>query len=48
VNRQETAFAKFRPKEPHWYLAQLGSEPAARGRGAGGAPVCWAMWREPR
>ncbi|HEX3816114.1 MAG TPA: GNAT family N-acetyltransferase [Mycobacteriales bacterium] len=32
----ETAFAKVRPKEPHWYLAQIGTDPAARGRGVGG------------
>lgn len=29
------ATAPFHPREPHWYLAVLGTEPAAQGRGIG-------------
>jgi ribosomal protein S18 acetylase RimI-like enzyme len=32
-----TRIDRAHPKEPHWYLAILGTEPAARGRGAGSA-----------
>lgn len=33
----EETFAKHRPTEPHWYLAQVGTDPAAQGLGFGGA-----------
>lgn len=33
----EEAFARYRPAEPHWYLAQIGTDPAAQGRGVGSA-----------
>lgn len=33
----EETFAKHRPAEPHWYLAQIGTVPAAQGLGIGGA-----------
>lgn len=29
--------ARHRPRSPHWYLAQIGVSPAARGLGVGGA-----------
>jgi len=29
------AFAAHRPRYPHWFLADLGTDPAARGRGVG-------------
>jgi ribosomal protein S18 acetylase RimI-like enzyme len=29
--------AKFHPREPHWYLAVLGTEPAHQGKGIGSA-----------
>ncbi|MFI6392202.1 GNAT family N-acetyltransferase [Nonomuraea sp. NPDC050547] len=35
--RLEEAFAGHRPKEPHWYLAQIGTDPAVQGTGVGGA-----------
>ncbi len=31
------AIDRLHPKEPHWYLAILGTEPAAQGRGVGSA-----------
>ncbi|WP_225993337.1 GNAT family N-acetyltransferase [Actinomadura rudentiformis] len=31
------AIEKRHPKEPHWYLAVLGTDPAAQGNGLGGA-----------
>ncbi|MEU7899633.1 GNAT family N-acetyltransferase [Nonomuraea sp. NPDC049152] len=33
----ETTFHKARPSRPHWYLAEIGTDPAAQGRGAGSA-----------
>jgi GNAT superfamily N-acetyltransferase len=33
----DEAFAKHRPAQPYWYLAQIGTLPEARGTGAGGA-----------
>ncbi|MFD1934378.1 MULTISPECIES: GNAT family N-acetyltransferase [Nonomuraea] len=33
----ESTFRKARPSRPHWYLAQIGTDPAAQGRGAGSA-----------
>ncbi|MFF5211249.1 GNAT family N-acetyltransferase [Streptosporangium sp. NPDC000396] len=33
----DEAFKKARPSRPHWYLAHIGTDPAVRGRGAGGA-----------
>ncbi|MFI9553319.1 GNAT family N-acetyltransferase [Nonomuraea endophytica] len=35
--RLEEVFAEHRPKEPHWYLAQIGTDPALQGTGVGGA-----------
>ncbi|AJF65559.1 GNAT family N-acetyltransferase [Streptomyces vietnamensis] len=32
-----TAAAEHGPKEPHWYLAVIGADPAARGQGHGSA-----------
>ncbi|WP_214321543.1 GNAT family N-acetyltransferase [Nonomuraea sediminis] len=32
----EEALAAHRPKEPHWYLAQIGVVPEAQGSGVGG------------
>lgn len=33
----ETTFAEHRPAAPHWYLAQIGTEPTLQGTGIGGA-----------
>lgn len=32
-------FASHHPKEPHWYLQMLGTEPESQGRGAGSAII---------
>lgn len=37
--RTEAACARARPEKPHWYLRELGTLPAARGRGAASALV---------
>ena len=34
-----TAMEKAHPKEPHWYLATVGSDPNRRGTGAGAAVI---------
>jgi GNAT superfamily N-acetyltransferase len=31
----EETFERFRPKQPHWYLAHLGTDPDAQGTGVG-------------
>ena len=31
------AMERYRPKEPHWYLAMIGVDPSAQGRGLGSA-----------
>ncbi|MEV4062339.1 GNAT family N-acetyltransferase [Nonomuraea dietziae] len=33
----QTEFHRRRPRVPHWYLAEIGTDPAAQGRGAGSA-----------
>ncbi|MEV2272562.1 GNAT family N-acetyltransferase [Nonomuraea africana] len=33
----QTQFHRRRPERPHWYLAEIGTDPAAQGRGVGGA-----------
>ncbi|WP_219468097.1 GNAT family N-acetyltransferase [Nonomuraea rhizosphaerae] len=33
----DETFARHRPAAPHWYLAQIGTLPEARGTGVGGA-----------
>ena len=37
--RTDAACERHRPPQPHWYLRELGTLPAARGRGAGSALV---------
>ena len=34
-----TEFEKARPKQPHWYLTILGTDPSLQGRGIGGALI---------
>ncbi|MFQ5515878.1 MAG: GNAT family N-acetyltransferase [Myxococcota bacterium] len=34
-----TEFEKARPKQPHWYLTVLGTDPSFQGRGVGGALI---------
>ncbi|MFI6298724.1 GNAT family N-acetyltransferase [Nonomuraea sp. NPDC050790] len=33
----DETFARHRPREPHWYLAQIGTDPAVQGTGVGAA-----------
>lgn len=37
--RALTALERARPREPHWYLAVLGTDPAWQGKGTGSALV---------
>lgn len=37
ANRTQEAIERARPEEPHWYLKIIGTDPAARGTGAGKA-----------
>jgi len=38
-------FAKHHPKEPHWYLQMLGTEPAQQGHGLGSAIIAPVLER---
>jgi ribosomal protein S18 acetylase RimI-like enzyme len=37
--------ASYHPGEPHWYLPLIGVDPAAQGRGCGGALLSYALER---
>ena len=36
---------KFHPKEPHWYLPLIGTDPAHQGKGYGADLMAHAIWR---
>ena len=36
---------KFHPKEPHWYLPLIGTDPVHQGKGYGADLMAHAMWR---
>jgi ribosomal protein S18 acetylase RimI-like enzyme len=36
---------KFHPKEPHWYLPLIGTDPAHQGKGFGSDLMAHAIWR---
>ena len=41
--RTTAACDKVRPSDPHWYLMELGTAPAARGRGVGSSLVSYRL-----
>jgi GNAT superfamily N-acetyltransferase len=43
--RTITAMERVHPREPHWYLAVLGTEPAAQGKGVGSALLAPVLQR---